>query len=115
LRGGGGEKGNGVITAFAEAGVEWSQLADCYCQVLSEREGKGADKSERIHYLRGIVEVLMRWGKEGGGFRRGGGGGGVRGIIDNVKSNLETLVGGGDQVGVIAGELRLVEGMLGGR
>lgn len=107
---GGGEKGNWVISAFAEAGIEWSQLADYYCQVLSEREGKGADKSERVHYLKGIVEVLMKWGKDGG-FKSVGN---VRSIIDNVKSNLETLVGGGNEVNNLVQSLRLVESMLGG-
>ena len=112
-RGEGGDKGNWVIAAFIEIGIEWSTLVDCYCNVLSDRERKGADRSERLHYLRAIVEILSKWCREGaaasgGGLRRGGG----TLTLDNVKSQLQTLVGGGDAVEEVFTQVREIESML---
>ena len=110
----GGEwAGNWVVQSMCDIGVGWQELLDGYVGVLSDRESKGADKLERLHYIKGVCEVMMRWarGEGRGGMTR------LRGVLDSVRANVESLVvvgsGGGGEVGGVLRMLDDLEAVIG--
>jgi len=81
---------NFVIQVFLDIGVAPLDILDGYLATLTDREALGADKLERLHYIRGICEILQVVVREHSSPN-------LRKIIDNVISQTESLVVVGSQ------------------
>ncbi|GMH52295.1 hypothetical protein TrLO_g7231 [Triparma laevis f. longispina] len=81
---------NFVIQVFLDIGVAPLDILDGYLATLTDREALGADKLERLHYIRGICEILQVVVREHSSAN-------LRKIIDNVISQTESLVVVGSQ------------------
>ena len=114
--GAGGGEANWVIQALLEVGVEYGRLLQVYMGVLQNRESQAADGAERLHYLGGIVEVVVRWVKFGDkdSLKRAMAQG-LRSVVDEVKGGLEALSGVEGGEGVVEHlifQMRSVEAIL---
>jgi hypothetical protein len=106
---------NWVIQAFLDIGVDEGTLLNVYYGVLTDRESRAADAAERLHYLSGIVEIVVRWIRYGDkaslkvAMQQG-----LRSLVDSVKANCEGLGGGANAQTVehLTFQIRQVEAIL---